>query len=227
MNRSVRRSLPLFLFVSVTAAPFVLAQAGTPPSGNPLALKAGPPSAARGAKLAAASCQGCHGPGGRSTQSGVPGLAGQVPSYLKLQLPAFRAKLRPSPVMQQVAGKLSDQDIVDLTAYYSAQKVGAAWPVTNAALRAKGEKLFNSGDAARNIIACAVCHGGNGRGLDAHGIASVTNLAPKYAGTVLYEFRDTPSFGGLTHPEAMRIALKPMTNADMNAVIAYISSMQK
>ena len=94
------------------------------------------------------------------------------------------------------------------------------------ALRAKGEKLFNSGDAARNIIACAVCHGGNGRGLDAHGIASVTNLAPKYAGTVLYEFRDTPSFGGLTHPEAMRIALKPLNDRDLKDVAAYLSSMR-
>ena len=87
-------------------------------------------------------------------------------------------------------------------------------------------KLFTAGDAGRNVIACTICHGADGRGLSESGIASVTNLAPKYAVEVLKEFRDTPSFGGLIHPESMRIAVKPLTDADLTDVAAYLASMK-
>lgn len=225
MKRTVRSlvwlSAPLLLAAPVMAA---LAQ-GSPPPGNPLELKFDTPSPERGATVSG-RCQGCHGQGLISTNPNIPSLAGQIPSYLRLQLAAFRAKLRPSPVMQNQAANLSDQDIVDIAAYASSQKPGPAWKSDNADLRAKGQGLFMAGDAARNIIACAICHGATGRGLDANGVASITNLSPDYAWGVLHEFRDSPGFGGIPHPEAMRIALKPMTDDDLKAVIAYISSMQ-
>ncbi|WP_034384630.1 cytochrome c [Deinococcus sp. YIM 77859] len=230
MKRTARRLLwlaaPLALAAPVIAA---VTQAGSPsgpsPAGNPLELKYHTPSAARGAQIAASSCQGCHGPSGVSTDPTVPRLAGQVPSYVRLQLAAFRAKLRPSPVMQRVAANLKDQDIADLAAYFAARPPGPAW-TTDPALRARGEALFQRGDAARNVIACAICHGAHGRGEDSRGIASVTNMSPGYALKVLHEFKETPSFGGIPHPEAMRIALQPLQDADLRALAAYISSMQ-
>ena len=206
-------------------APSTEAQSAAPPAGgNPLALNFAAPNAARGGPLSA-SCAGCHGAGGVSTNPKIPSLAGQITPYLHLQLAAFRAKLRPSPVMQGVAAHLSDQDIADLAAYYTAQPVGAAWKA-EAEARARGEKLFMSGDAGRGVIACQVCHGENGRGVSDNHVASVTNLSPDYAVEVMHEFRDTPSFGGLVAPEAMRIALKPLSDTDLKDVAAYISSMK-
>ncbi|MFC5847519.1 c-type cytochrome [Deinococcus petrolearius] len=198
---------------------------GTPAAGPPpgLTLKFAAPSATRGEALSR-SCAGCHGPAGVSTQAGVPGLAGQVPSYTRFQLAVFRAKLRPSEVMQRVAARLSDQDIADLAAYFAAQAPGPAW-TADPALRARGAALFQGGDNDRNVIACAVCHGEDGRGADRQGIASVTNLAPEYGLEVLHEFRDTPRFG-VPHPDAMRIALKPLSDDDLKALAAYISSMK-
>ena len=180
---------------------------------------------AHGAKLAAAECAGCHGAKGMSTTDTVPGLAGQIPNYLQLQLAAFRAKLRPSEVMQPIAGKLSDQDIADLTAYYTAQNPGPAWKA-DAAARQRGQKLYTAGDPARNVMACTVCHGSEGRGLNANHIASITNLSPKYAVKILKEFHDAPSFGGLVPPETMRIAVHPLNDGDLNDLAAYISSMK-
>ncbi|SEJ45157.1 Cytochrome c553 [Deinococcus reticulitermitis] len=206
-------------------APATQTSAATPPpAGNPLALRHGPPDAARGQRLSA-ECSACHGPGGVSSDESIPGLAGQIVPYTQLQLAAFRAKLRPSEVMQRVAAKLTDQDIADLSAYFVTQAPGPAWKV-DAGARARGMKLFTAGDAGRNVIACAICHGDGGRGVSDHGIASVTNLSPKYGVEVLKEFRNTPSFGGLIHPEAMRIAVKPLTDADLTDVAAYLASMK-
>lgn len=210
-----------------SAPPPMTAPTAAPPpaGGNPLALNFKTPDAAHGEQLSA-TCASCHGAKGQSTNPKNPGLAGQIPEYLRFQLTVFRAKLRPSPTMQGVAAKLSDQDIADLSAYYAAQAPGPAWPA-DAVARARGEKLFMAGDAGRNVIACQICHGADGRGMAANGIAGVTNLSPKYAVEVMHEFRDAPSFGGIIHPEAMRIALKPLSDSDLTDVAAYISSMKQ
>lgn len=229
MQRTVRLSLWLAVpFALLIPAISALAQSGggsAPPAGNPLALTFKTPDPAHG-QAVSQSCQGCHGPGLVSKNQGIPGLAGQVPSYTRLQLAAFRAKLRPSEVMWKQAANLSDQDIADIAAYAATQQPGPAWPVEDAALRAKGEALFHMGDGPRNIIACAICHGGDGHGEDRLGVASITNLSPEYAGEVLHEFKDTPEFG-VPHPNAMRIMLRPMTEDDLKAVETYIGSMGK
>lgn len=217
-------SVPLVLGANFYLASSQAQAPAAPPAGNPLALKYNTPDAKKGEALSA-RCAQCHGAGGVSSKPGIPGLAGQIPDYLHLQLAAFRAKLRPSDIMQGMASGLSDQDIADLTAYFTAQKPGPAWKADEAA-RAKGEKLFKAGDAGRNAIACQICHGADGRGIAANGVASITNLSPKYAVAVLHEFRDAPGFGGIVHPEAMRIALKPLSDADLNDLAAYISSMK-
>ena len=230
MRQTVRRSL-WFLALPALAAPVLAAvtQAGPPPGAlpgaNPLQLSFSTPNPARGEQLSA-TCQGCHGAGGVSANPATPRLAGQHAAYTRFQLAAFRAKLRPSPVMQGVAARLKDQDIADLAAYFAARPVGAAWKTEDAALRARGQVLFQGGDAGRNVIACAVCHGEDGRGEERLGVASVTNQSPEYALHVLHEFKDAPSFGGIVYPEAMRIALQPLTDADLKAVAAYISSMK-
>ncbi len=168
-------------------------------------------------------CASCH--GGRLVTSypGLPSLAGQPPSYVRLQLAAFRAKLRPNEAMQKVTASLKDQDIADIAAYAAGLNPSPAWQADDA-LRAKGAAPFNAGDGKRNFIACVVCHGANGRGDDRLGGASITNLAPEYAGRVLHEFKDAPGFP-VPYPDAMRVVLKDYTQADLDAVVAYISSM--
>ncbi|GGL99757.1 c-type cytochrome [Deinococcus aerophilus] len=229
MQRTVRLSVwlavPFALFVPTLSAlaQSALGGGGAPSGGNPLALSYRTPDPARGQQVSQ-SCQGCHGPGLVSRDPEVPSLAGQHFSYVQFQLAVYRAKLRPGPVMQQVAGKLSDQDIADIAAYAETLQPGPAWKTESAALRVRGAALFHVGDGPRNIIACAICHGDDGRGNNRLGVASITNLAPEYALEVLHEFKNTPEFG-VPHPNAMRIALQPLTEDDLKAVAAYISSM--
>jgi cytochrome c553 len=85
-----------------------------------------PPSAARvgdpaAGKAVAANCAACHGETGAGVNPAWPKLAGQKPSYLVNALKAFRAGLRKDPMMAGVTRGLSDTDIANLAAYFSAQ----------------------------------------------------------------------------------------------------------
>jgi len=83
-------------------------------------------------KIADAVCNDCHGKTGISKADDTPNLTGQEAIYLCKSLDAYRIKARivpPAPpkkndgiyvpTMNEVAGKLSDQDIVDLSVYFA------------------------------------------------------------------------------------------------------------
>ena len=69
-------------------------------------------------------CVGCHGIEGWRTAYPevykVPKLGGQHGAYIVKALQEYRAKERSHPSMRAIAATLSDQDIADLAAYYSA-----------------------------------------------------------------------------------------------------------
>jgi cytochrome c553 len=71
----------------------------------------------------ARTCESCHGLDGRSKMPEVPNLAGQIESYLVVQLQAFKAGKRKNEQMSVIVQGLSPQDIEDLAAYYSAIEV--------------------------------------------------------------------------------------------------------
>ncbi len=72
------------------------------------------------AKQLAQTCQACHGADGNSTAAIYPRLAGQYPDYLARALHEYREGARINPIMSVYAEKLSDQDIRNLAAYFSA-----------------------------------------------------------------------------------------------------------
>jgi cytochrome c553 len=66
----------------------------------------------------ARACQVCHGKGGKSTNPVYPILSGQHAQYIEKQLRAFRDGTRKDPIMNGMAGPLSDQDIEDVAAFF-------------------------------------------------------------------------------------------------------------
>ena len=70
-------------------------------------------------KAKAASCAGCHGANGISSNPLWPNLAGQKDAYLVKQMKAFRDGTRNDPMMTPMAKPLSDADIDNIAAYYS------------------------------------------------------------------------------------------------------------
>jgi cytochrome c553 len=68
-------------------------------------------------------CQACHGLDGLSKTPDAPNIAGQTEQYLVTQLQAFKSGVRKNDAMSVVAPSLSDQDVDDLAAYFSAIEI--------------------------------------------------------------------------------------------------------
>lgn len=67
-------------------------------------------------------CAACHGADGNSTAPEFPRLAGQNADYLQKALERYKNKTRNNAIMNGFAANLSEQDIEDITAYFSSQK---------------------------------------------------------------------------------------------------------
>ena len=68
-------------------------------------------------------CQACHGLDGLSKVPDAPNIAGQTEPYITMQLQAYKSGARKNDAMSVVAPTLSDNDIEDLAAYYSAIEI--------------------------------------------------------------------------------------------------------
>lgn len=73
-------------------------------------------------KAKSATCAACHGADGVSTVPSFPKLAGQHYDYLYQALKDYKAGRRKNPIMAGQVANLSDEDMADLAAYFSAQK---------------------------------------------------------------------------------------------------------
>jgi cytochrome c553 len=124
-------------------------------------------------------CSTCHGPRGISTSPEFPILAAQRVGYLAAQIDAFRKQTRAEKdahdFMWGIAGRLDENIVVGMAAYYAAQPA-APGRTDDPKLVAKGKELFDKGLPDRGIPACASCHGANGEG-----IADFPRLAGQHA----------------------------------------------
>ena len=68
-------------------------------------------------------CQACHGIDGLSKVPDAPNIAAQTEPYIVAQLQAFKSGTRKNEAMSVVALPLSDRDIEDLAAYFSAIEI--------------------------------------------------------------------------------------------------------
>ena len=168
------------------------------------ALGAGDANAGQGK---AAVCAACHGVDGNSLVPNWPKLAGQHSAYLERQLGLIKGGDRPVPEMAGIVMGLSDQDIADLSAYFSGQASVAG--VTDEALLATGEMLYRAGNSEKDIPACMSCHGPAGKGNPLSGYPSLAGrkLSDKQnvhrSFSVEYRIRAnswSDSCGGLVNP---------------------------
>ena len=89
------------------------------------------PAFAQDAKLGrdkAKMCIGCHGKLGIAVAPNAPNLAGENAVYVAEQLRAFKDGRRENHQMTIIASGLSDDDILNLAAWYAAIKVTATAP---------------------------------------------------------------------------------------------------
>jgi cytochrome c553 len=107
-----------------------------------------------------AMCIGCHGIVGYQASfpevHKVPKISGQSEKYIAASLNAYKKGERKHPSMRGISESLTDQDIADLAAFYSASGVPseAAGPVKTAQGETPVAALIAKG-------ACTSCHGDN------------------------------------------------------------------
>lgn len=126
------------------------------------------PDIARG-QATAQVCATCHGADGNSAGGAYPKLAGQHAEYLVKQLKDFKPQggkppLRNNPIMAGFAATLSDQDMINVAAWFASQtpKPGFAHDAKTVAL---GQTIWRAGIADKGVPACAACHGPTGQGI--------------------------------------------------------------
>jgi cytochrome c553 len=195
----------------------------------------------------AAACVSCHGDNGNSMVSTFPKLAEQHPSYLIKQLQAFKDGTRKDPLMSPIAMGLTAGDMVDIAAYYAAQKISAnELPVfddedDNIKPKAEGEKktgdnnsveaiiaqggdLYRNGDLTREVSACIACHGPFGEG---NKPAAFPALRSQHADYLIKTLTDFKSDARSNNPEnMMHMIAKKMTTEEIKAVSYRISMMK-
>jgi cytochrome c553 len=111
-------------------------------------------SVGRGATLAM-QCAICHG-SNRTTQVDTPNLEGQPAAAVYKQLRDFKAAARTNAVMSPFAVKLSEQDMLDLAAFYAYLPRQPGSHIDPAVV---ASQIVVRGAPMRNIPACASCHG--------------------------------------------------------------------
>jgi len=97
------------------------------------------------------ACQACHGSAGLGTAPDIPNLAGQKSGYLATQLTAFRAGDRKHELMNAIAAQLSDADIADLAAFWSALPAEGS-NVTSAAAQLRQSRMTFPREFPRGFV---------------------------------------------------------------------------
>ena len=178
----------------------------------------------QGAVLANQTCVACHGPGGNPTMPDYPRLAGQLPEYLAKQLRAFQAPAgqrshRTSPVMQSLAASLNEQQILDLAAYYSAQKAGVAKTRDPSRVEA-GKKIYFGGNPSNDLPACVSCHRVDGKGYG----PDFPRLAGQMPAYTSQQLKDWEAHRG-GRGKLMTMIVPHLRAEDIEAVADFIAQM--
>lgn len=202
---------PLVLFLAAAFAIPVLASDAKP------AAKSDP---AKGQAIATQVCGACHMFDGSRGASANPILAGQHPEYLVKQLHDFKSGARNSAVMKGFASTLSEQDMLDVAAFYASKTAKPGFAKDKDTLLL-GEKIYRGGIADRQIPACAGCHSPNGAGIPSQ-YPRLSGQHTDYTVKQMVAFRD----GTRANNAVMQGVAAKMNDREIKAVADYIAGLR-
>jgi cytochrome c553 len=168
-----------------------------------------------------ALCATCHGADGNSQLSINPKLAGQNASYLVKQLMDYKSGARANPTMTAMVAALTDQDVLDIAAWYSSQQVSllGADPET----LELGETLYRAGIKDLSVAACSACHSPTGNGNGPAGFPSLSGQHSEYTLLQLKAFRAGERQNDSS--AVMRSVVERLTDKELEALASYVSGL--
>lgn len=172
------------------------------------------------------ACASCHGAKGEGTDSAYfPRLAGKPAGYLYNQLLAFRNGRRHYPPMNYLLAYLPEDYLKKMAEYFAAQRPPLPPPAVadvSKDMLNRGEQIVKHGDNAKGIPACSGCHGQNLTGMEP-AIPGLLGLRASYISAQLGAWRYGTRTA--TAPDCMQIVAGHLTEDDVKAVAAYLSSL--
>lgn len=171
-----------------------------------------------------AICAACHGADGNSAVPNWPKLAGQHEKYLTRQVTLIKSGSRSVPEMIGITPGLSDQDILDLSAWYSSQERSDG--VADDSKVVLGERIYRAGNAGSGVPACMACHGPAGEGNPVAGYPAVAGQHAVYTSKMLRGFRAGENWGeGDASSRIMNGSAAELTDEEIDAVASFIQGL--
>ncbi len=170
-----------------------------------------------------ATCAACHGLDGNSVTPDWPSLAGQHTAYIVRQLKSFKAGDRVNVTMKPFADMLTDQDMADIAAYFSAQK-----PVpkgADPALVNLGQQIYRGGVPQRGIAACIACHGPSGDGNPLAAYPRISGQHATYVARTLGEYASGARRSDVDLNQMMRNEAKLLGDDEIKALASYVQGL--
>ena len=168
-------------------------------------------TAATGNELAgrklAKDCATCHGDDGNADAADTPSLAGQDARYFVKAMHEYREGVRKGKSMSKAAEGLSEQDMLDLAAFYTAREPAqrnVRTPLT----------------AAEWTQRCERCHGMDGNSTDPR-FPMLAGQNPGYLEKALKAYA-----GNMRDNSTMHAMADPLSTSDIQNIVNYFAAQQ-
>jgi len=160
-----------------------------------------------------APCLACHGPNGNSGNAQFPVLAGQTARYLYLQLRDFKEGRRSNPAMLPFVKDLTQQDMLDLAAFYAAQRAADTGFKPDPAKVARGK-------AKADETLCTMCHLGGFKGQN-----EIPRVAGQHHDYVVAQLRAFKGGQRTNDAGTMSSVSKTLSDQDMDDLANYLATL--
>ena len=163
------------------------------------------------------SCSACHGRAGASRADAVPILAGMPAWYIKKAIEDYAAGRRPSPEMEPFAKMVKTLGVDEIAGYFAAQ------PRDPSPMKLDRLAIVKGRGAS---VACAACHGEDGRGDQAKGVPDLTGQPPGYLLNQMVLFKQNKRSPGDANLASMKAMMAGIPDATLADLAAYFSSLK-
>src|SRR5262249_53605520 len=165
-------------------------------------------------KAKAEICAGCHGDNGISQTENIPSIAGQPDQFIQWQLVFFRAGSRKNEQMQSIVEEITNEDIRNLGAYFSALTPPKSTTDDKPDLSKKGAEAA----VGRR---CASCHTDSYAGTKA--VARLAGQREEYLVQALHDYKSGVRSGGAG--AAMTDVAYPLSDEEITALAHYLAHL--
>jgi cytochrome c553 len=139
------------------------------------------------------------------------------------QLRAFKNGERTDVTMKPFADMLSEQDMLDVAAYFAEQT--PAPKGADPALAGLGQQIYRGGIPARGVAACIACHGPTGSGNPLAAYPRISNQHAAYTTKQLNSYASGDRRSDVDLNQMMRNVAGLLFEDEIRALASYVQGL--